>query len=176
MRSFKDRMGMEWQIEITIGTSIEFKDRLGLDLDASEQICCPHCKHLLYEENGLLKVSNNSNLLFKALYVACEAQAIERNLTAKAFYALFSDDSITSANRAFIEALIDFFPNARRRESLTRLVESLRAIEEKNLDQSEKAADRLEEMLTAPEPDADSGNASGATPESAASQEPNSAA
>jgi hypothetical protein len=160
MRSFKDRTGMEWQIDFTIGTAIELKDQLGIDLDSQNE--------------GLIKVASDSTILFKALYIACELQAIERKIDAKAFYARFCDDSITHATRAFIGAINDFFPNARRREVLKRLVESFRAIEEKNLDQSEKAADRLEEMLTAPEPDAVSGNESGATLESAASPEPNS--
>jgi transcription initiation factor TFIIIB Brf1 subunit/transcription initiation factor TFIIB len=150
MRSFKDRDGVEWQIDFNIGTAIDLKDRLGIDLDSNDQ--------------GLIKLASSATMLFQALYVACEKQAIERWIDAKAFYAKFAGDSIIDANAAFIGALTDFFPNTRRREVLNRIVESFRVIEEKSLQQSEQAAQKLEEMLTAPS--LESGNESGQAPES----------
>jgi hypothetical protein len=172
MRSFKDREGMEWQVDFTIGTAIKLKDRLGVDIDSTD--------------NGLVKLASSGTLLFKALYLICEKQAQERKLDAEAFYERFTNDSIVSANAAFIEAITDFFPNARRRDVLKRLFNDFRALDERGLEQTEKAAAALEKSLESPavQPkkrgrkpkQIESGNASGATPESAASQEPNSAA
>jgi hypothetical protein len=123
MRSFKDRDGVEWQVSVTLGLARRIKLELGVDLLSNSN-----------ESNGFLKLSQDVELLAISLYTACEKQAKDRNVAdVDAFLSRLEGDSIQSATDAFLWAVIDFFPEARKREMMSKVMNEFRALKEKAL-------------------------------------------
>jgi hypothetical protein len=102
MANFKDNQGQIWPVLITVKTIRDVQNMLGINL-------------LSVTEGPLLEqLSQDPGLLCNVLYVVCKPTADERKITDEVFGTLLGGDSVESATKAFLEALVDFFPSQKR--------------------------------------------------------------
>jgi regulator of extracellular matrix RemA (YlzA/DUF370 family) len=95
----------------------------------------------------------------------CKDQAERQTIIDEDFGRALAGDVITQAADAFVEELIDFFPDARARGSLRKAIEAGKAVREKVLNHAEKILDSID-----PETEAKKWiNSSGTWPASSAS-------
>lgn len=133
-RSFTDTEGRRWTLNITIADVRRVRDQL--DIDLMELV-----------EGGLLeRIAGDPVLLVDLLYALCGDDAAA--LGDQAFGRSFDGDVIEQAQRAFVEAVIDFFPPAKR-ETLRRLMSKIEALEQKALNWMNTQIDngKLDEAL-----------------------------
>jgi regulator of extracellular matrix RemA (YlzA/DUF370 family) len=95
----------------------------------------------------------------------CKDQADKQSITDEDFGRALSGDVITQAADAFVEELIDFFPDARARASLRKAIEAGKAVRDKVISHAERILDSIN-----PETEAQKWiNSSGTLPESSGS-------
>mgnify|MGYP007067569099 CR=1 FL=1 len=139
MKSFKDKTGRSWDIELNVGAARKLKSRCGLDFD-----------HIITFDRGnrprdvsaLEKLAEDSLLLFEVIFVLCQKQIAEAGLDEDAFAELFDGDTIEAATEALLDEIVNFSRPAQRKVLL-----QLRKIS-KNY--SEKAGRELEKILNDP--------------------------
>lgn len=116
MAKFKDNKGREWTVSITVRTARQLKDDLGLDvmtfLDA-EKVEDVHDVWAVADALGML----------------CEPQFERHGINATEFFEAMDGDAMESAVNAFVEAIVDFFPQ-RQREPLRALLAKTKVIEQ----------------------------------------------
>ena len=99
MRTFNDAAGRTWTIALTLGTAMDVKARLGVDL--------------LQIESGdpplLTRLGTDEMLLGEVLCALLEAQFEAHGVTARDVRNAFDGRTLLAAQRAFYEELIDFF-------------------------------------------------------------------
>jgi len=118
MHTFTDSKGQEWHVPITVGTIAKVKNECGVDL-------------LTIVEGTLLdKLALNPVLIVSSLYCCCEQQVKQRGLSPEEFGETIDSNTIDSALSALLEALIDFFPSAKR-NMLRKAMEKLEAANQK---------------------------------------------
>ena len=78
----------------------------------------------------------------KCVYAICKKKADEREISQDDFSALFCGDSIDDATTALLDAVVDFFPKARR-VILKRAIEKMR---EAMSDAMTEAEEEIEKM------------------------------
>lgn len=110
MKSFKDTEGRDWLVEINVGTVMRVRAMCdGLDL-----------VNVIRVENNrpntdlLEKLADDPVLLVNVLYVVCNEQVKERNLSTEQFAQAMAGDCIEQAVVALLDELVDFFPKAKR--------------------------------------------------------------
>jgi hypothetical protein len=92
----------------------------------------------------------------------CKDQADKQSISDEDFGRALAGDAITQAADAFVEELIDFFPDARARASLRKAIEAGKTVRDKVLSHAEKILDSID-----PETEAKKWiNSSGTWPES----------
>lgn len=110
MKSFKDSNGRTWLIEINVTAIKKVRAICGLNLVDIIQL-----------EGGkpnteiLDKLSADPCLLVDVLYVLCKDQADLDKISDEEFGRRMNGDAIEAATTAFLEEMIDFFPEAKRR-------------------------------------------------------------
>jgi hypothetical protein len=112
MKTFKDREGREWLIDINIASIKRVKDLLAIDLlklegqELVEQLISDPCS------------------LCNIVYVLCMEQADERGVSDEHFGRAMAGDAIDHATTAVLEEFVDFFPSRKRplmRQALARI-------------------------------------------------------
>lgn len=101
MQKFTDATGRDWPVTITVGTVRRVRQLVDVDL-------------LKLDEALLKRLATDPVELANVLYVICEPTCDERGISDEQFGELLGGDVIDQATEAFIEAIIDFFPRARR--------------------------------------------------------------
>ena len=155
MHSFVDNSRRTWEIAINVAAVKRIRGLLGIDLYA------------LVDDGfkSLSKLVSDPVTLADVLYCLCKDQAEMQSITDEDFGRALAGDAITQAADAFVEELIDFFPDARARASLRKAIEAGKAVREKVLNHAEKILDSID-----PEPEAQKWiNSSGTWPASSAS-------
>ena len=138
MASFKDATGKDWPVVITFRTAEELKEQVGVDL---------------LSDTELQRLFDNPVLLCNSLYVACQHHCEVAGIDDRQFGELLVGETIDRAFDAFCEALVDFFPNAARRETLRRMIQKMKDVEAKAMQQateflgSKQMADHIEQGL-----------------------------
>ncbi len=99
--SFTDSEGTRWDLRLDIVIARRIRDVLGVDLvnRGNEEI---------------ERLGRDAFLLVDVIYLVCEGQAKERNITDEQFGRRLAGDPISEATDAFMEALIRFTPSPRR--------------------------------------------------------------
>lgn len=139
MKSFKDRTGRAWLIEVNV-TAIKKVRALcdGLDLVNMIQFDGERPNTAVLD-----RLSSDPVLLVDLIYVLCKDQADQDKITDEEFGRRMNGDAIEAATTALLEEMIDFFPEAKRR--LLRLI----------LDQAEAMTQKMREtsdlILKSPE-------------------------
>ena len=115
MRTFKDNAGRTWTISLTVAAVKRVRDLAKIDL--------------LDLANGRVfeRLVADPVTLCDALYAACKPQADAEGITDEAFGEAMAGDAIEHASKALVEELIQFFPNARERAALSRVVQTMDA-------------------------------------------------
>ena len=115
MRTFKDNAGRTWTISLTVSAVKRVRDLAKIDL--------------LDLANGRVfeRLVADPVTLCDALYAACKPQADAEGITDEAFGEAMAGDAIEHASKALVEELIQFFPNARERAALSRVVQTMDA-------------------------------------------------
>jgi hypothetical protein len=115
MRTFKDNAGRTWTISLTVAAVKRVRDLARLDL--------------LDLANGRVieRLVADPVALCDALYAACKPQADAEGVTDEQFGEAMAGDAIEHASKALVEELVQFFPNARERAALSRVVRTMDA-------------------------------------------------
>jgi len=155
MRTFKDNAGRAWSVQINVDALKRVKSLLGVNL-------------LEVIEGKLIdRLSGDPVFLCDVLYAVVKPEADAQKVTDEDFGRAMGGDALDGATAAFLEELVDFFPQGRRR--LHR-----RAMEKLGVFQA-KALAVAEQRLASPELDrkfesalAELGSSSGGLPGSSA--------
>lgn len=118
MKTFRDNAGRVWTVSITVYAVKRVRAFLNLDL------------YGLIDEKfeGLSKLLADPVSLVDVLYVLCRDEADKLGISDEDFGRAMAGDAIESATEAFIGELIDFFPDARTREALRKVIEASKRV------------------------------------------------
>ncbi len=133
MHSFVDNAKRTWEVSINVTAVKRIRGLLGVDLYA------------LVDDGfkSLAKLVSDPVTLADVLYCLCKDQAEKQSITDEEFGRALAGDAITLAADAFVEELIDFFPDARARASLRKAIEAGKAVRDKVLNHAEKILDSI---------------------------------
>ena len=133
MHSFVDNSRRTWEVAINVTAVKRIRGLLGIDLYA------------LVDDGfkSLSKLVSDPVTLADVLYCLCKDQADRQSITDEDFGRALSGDVITQAADAFVEELIDFFPDARARASLRKAIEAGKAVRDKVISHAEKILDSI---------------------------------
>lgn len=140
MKTFKDRHGNEWEIDLSLGSCERVRDSAGVDLT-----------DIVSTQATFSKLSDPF-VLGAVLWVLCERQAEKRGLGPEEFRDCFNGDTVHQATEALIDETV-FFCRAPMRPALQLAVEKARQADQRmvaainaNLDQLGR---EMEETLAA---------------------------
>jgi hypothetical protein len=142
MKTFVDNAGRVWCIQIHVAAVKRVRGLVGVDLFA-----------LVDEEfAGLSKLLGDPVSLVDVLYCLCKDEADKRTVTDEDFGRSMGGDALEKAVEAFLAELTDFFPDARVRAALQKILTVSRRIRDivltEAIDELEKVdADSLAQTL-----------------------------
>jgi hypothetical protein len=163
MHSFVDNSRRTWEVAINIAAVKRIRGLLGIDL------------YSLVDDGfkSLSKLVSDPVTLADVLYCLCKDQAEKQSISDEDFGRSLAGDAITQAADAFVEELIDFFPDARARASLRKAIEAGKTVRDKVLSHAEKILDSIDPETEAKKWISSSGTwpeSSGSTPDHSASE------
>ena len=135
MKIWKDAEGHAYETKITVAEIRDVKTELGINLMD------------IATGDLLQKISEDVILLCDILYVINRSQAKEYGIDDVQFGRNLYGDALEEATHAFMEEMINFFPNQRTRQLLTKAMTKGQERMDKALDLAEKS---LEEELNKP--------------------------
>ncbi len=101
-----------------------------------------HVKELL--EQAADKLLADPVTLADVLFVLCQDEAAAKSITEEDFGRALGGDALALAAEAFVEELVDFFPDARARTGLRRLLAAGKQVGASLLAKAEATLDRLD--------------------------------
>lgn len=116
MRAFIDNNSQSWCVQVTVDTVEQLRGELNLDLMQA------------LGGDVIQRLGADPVLLVGAIYVTCESQIKERQLTERQFAGLIFGDVLEGAADAFFGAVTDFFP-PRQRPILEKLLAKVREVD-----------------------------------------------
>jgi hypothetical protein len=136
MKSFKDTAGRTWLVQVNVGTIKRVRDLLGVDL-------------LAIVEDGaklLRDLADDPVRLVDVLYAVLKPQADAATpyVNDEQFGEAMFGDPIAAGFEALVEAVTDFFPQARQRKALTTLMGKFWLTANLILDQSQTAIESID--------------------------------
>ena len=135
MKIWEDAEGHSYETKITVAEIRDVKTELGINLMD------------IATGDLLQRISEDVILLCDILYVINRSQAKEYGIDDVQFGRNLYGDALEEATRAFMEEMINFFPNQRTRQLLTKAMTKGQERMDKALDLAEKS---LEEELNKP--------------------------
>ncbi|HZT79627.1 MAG TPA: hypothetical protein VFA26_05380 [Gemmataceae bacterium] len=165
MASFTDEKSRTWQVPINVGAVRRVRDRLGINLYA------------LIEDRakGLGQLLGDPLRLMEVVGVLCEEQIARAGISREDFEAGLAGDALEAATEAFVQGLVDFFPNPKVRETLRRVVAKAKRLANEWLNETVAKTGPALDQLTLEDvrPALESGSGwSGGSPASARSTPP----
>ena len=118
MRSFKDRTGREWNVQVDVTAAKRLRTLLGFNLVASDFGAT------------LEKLLSDPVLICDVVYVLCKPQADEAKVTDEDFGRAMAGDAIEAATEVLLAELTDFTPNPRDRERVRDAIQGLKQMSE----------------------------------------------
>ena len=133
MHTFADNLGRTWYVDVNVTTIRRVRAVLDVDL------------YQLVDDGmqALGKLVADPVRLADVLYVLCKDDADSKNISYEDFGRALAGDAISSAAEAFVEELIDFFPDERSRAALRRVIAAGREVRTKLLDHAETMLETL---------------------------------
>ena len=135
MKIWEDAEGHSYETKITVAEIRDVKTELGINLMD------------IATGDLLQRISEDVILLCDILYVINRSQAKEYGIDDVQFGRNLYGDALEEATHAFMEEMINFFPNQRTRQLLTKAMTKGQERMDKALDLAEKS---LEEELNKP--------------------------
>ena len=127
MKTFTDTAGRAWTVTINVDAIKRVRSVLDIDLN-----------RVLDDKFKLLaQIVEDPVQLVDVVFVLCREQADKAGVKDEDFGRAMAGDAIMLAADAFIEALTDFFPNARARAMLTALMGKGRKVRDLLMDRAE---------------------------------------
>lgn len=134
MKSFTDRQGRSWTIEINYTSLRRVNALTGINLT---RIVDP-------QANVMEQLTGDPFVLFDCLVAILQPQLDEKDVTAEQFGEALDEESGDKASMALIEAIIDFFPEGKRMLLKRALTKVLTAAERRQLDRALQAVESPE--------------------------------
>ncbi len=133
MKTFTDTVGRTWTITIHVAAIKKLRGTLDVDL------------FRLADDGfrGLAEIVGDPVKLVDVLYVLCAEQAQSLNITDEQFGAAMGGDVLLTAADAFVEELIGFFPDARVRATLSKVIDKGRQVRDLVMTRAEAEIDRV---------------------------------
>ena len=135
MRSFVDNKGRQWTVTINVSTIKRVRALCNVDLYSLVE-ATPEGKA---DFSLLERLSQDPVLLVDVLFVICKQDADLRGVSDEEFGESMTGDTIEKAAEVFLDELVDFFPEVRRKV-LNKILIASRKFEA-------AAKDRLEKIL-----------------------------
>lgn len=136
MHAFTDSLGRKWELAINVASAKRVRDLMGVRLyDLIDN-----------GAKGLQTLLGDPILLVEVCYHLCKQAA---GLTPDEFFEGFSGDTIEAAADAFFGELVDFFPQPKARESLRKMDQKRKEVQELLLDQQNEKLEALDPVLLA---------------------------
>lgn len=135
MKSFIDKNGEAWDLDLNIGAAMRLKSRLDIKLDDVVKFDKTNNPN---DISLLERIAEDSILLFNIIFVLCESQIRERNLTEEQFAERFTGDTIEQATEALLDEIVNFSRPAKRK-----VLMRLRQISKEFSDQAGKKLDQI---------------------------------
>ena len=134
MKSFTDRQGRSWIIEINYTSLRRVHALTGINLT---RIVEPR-------SNVMEQLTGDPFILFDCLIAILQPQLDEKQITAEQFGEALDEESGDKASMALIEAIIDFFPEGKRMLLRRALTKVLTAAERRQMATLDKALQAVE--------------------------------
>lgn len=126
MHSFVDKEGRSWAVVVNIG-AVKRVRALCAGLNILELISMDEKGNT--DSSTLDKLSNDPVLLVDTIYAVCKPEADKLGITDEQFGAAMNGDAIEHATRAFLDEVVDFFPEVKR-QVLRKVLDATRRFEE----------------------------------------------
>lgn len=157
MHCFRDNAGRTWTVAVNVATVKRVRGLVGVDL------------YTLVDDGfkPLAALVSDPVQLADVLYCLCKDEADAKSITDEDFGRALAGDAILLAAEAFVEELIDFFPDARTRASFRKLNATGKEVKARLLDHAETILDEIDPEEEASKLIASFGNSpasSGSTP------------
>lgn len=133
MARFTDNRQRAWLVEINYATIKAVRARLGLDL----------LKLVEDRMQPLAELLRDAVRLIDVLYVVCERQCKEANVSDEDFGRALAGDALEEAADAFMQGLVAFFPK-RQREALSTALAKGRKVGELVMDRALRTLDSVD--------------------------------
>lgn len=111
MKVFRDRLGRDWKLSVTVGTIKRVRDLCGVNLYQIIEIG----KTGELDMSLIDRLSGDPVLLVDVLYAVCKPDADARGVSDESFAEGIIGDAIEDAVNALLDEITDFFPEAKRR-------------------------------------------------------------
>ena len=134
MKSFTDRQGRSWTIEINYTSLRRVHALTGINLT---RIVDP-------QSNVMEQLTGDPFVLFDCLIAILQPQLDEKDVTAEQFGEALDEESGDKASMALLEAIIDFFPEGKRMLLKRALTKVLTAAERRQLATLDQALQAVE--------------------------------
>ncbi len=136
MQMFRDTDDTQWSITIHVTAVKRVRSIVGVDLYALARDGFRALEDLLGDPIRFVDV----------LFVLCKDEAAGGGITDEDFGKRMGGDAIIAATDAFVQELIDFFPNVKARQSLHKLIRKGREVGEATMS---RVVDEADKMLAA---------------------------
>jgi hypothetical protein len=153
VHSFRDNAGRTWTVVINVAAVKRVRGLVNIDL------------YKLIDDGfkPLGALVSDPVQLADVLYCLCKDEADAKSVSDEDFGRALAGDAITLAADAFVEELIDFFPDARARASLTKVLAAGRKVRDRLLDHAETVIETLDPETAASALIASFGNSPGSS-------------
>ena len=139
MKSFTDKNGESWDLDLNIGAAMRLKSRLDIDI---ENVVTFDKSNNPEDVSLLERIAEDSILLFNVIFILCEKQVQDRKLTQEQFAERFTGDTIEAATDALLDEIVNFSRPAKRK-----VLQRLRQISK---EYSDRAGKQLDQVLADP--------------------------
>lgn len=139
MKTFTDNAGRTWTVQVNVAAIKRVRGLLGIDI------------YKLVDDGfqALAKLVSDPVQLADVLYCLLKDEADAKQITDEEFGRGLAGDAITLAADAFVEELIDFFPDARARAGIRKVIDAGRKVRERLLRHAETLLERIDPEIEA---------------------------
>lgn len=141
--TFRDTVGDEWDVRVSIGSLRRAIDIAGVDLlnlFGAESEPSPEDS----EEDSqppIARFFTDFDALGRTLYAVVQRDAEKRGVSMDDFLERLGGDVIEEARRALLESCVDFYPSPAQRRAFRNIVAEVRRVYANAIEEMEKAAD-----------------------------------
>ncbi|MGN1064517.1 MAG: hypothetical protein ACI4QC_03825 [Thermoguttaceae bacterium] len=140
MRTFKDALGNEWTIKVTLGTARRIRENM-----ANSPTAFSGVDFLDYA--GLLLGLEDPFFAADLVELICADEREARGVSRDAFLDALTGDRLFDAIAAFVEEYVNFFPNPATRERLTSIRGKIEEIEQAKFNVFRERIDETAEKI-----------------------------